>query len=293
MQRAPTSWEIDPDDPRAPPQDLWDRMTLEERQRVLDTLPSEFDVSEASPPEGDFHFNPKVAARDALGGYFQRIGRRVYLACELPVYYPAERMFAPDLIAVLDVEVKERAHWSVSAEGKGVDLALEILWSGKSKKDLEDKVTRYASLGISEYFVFDRRRRRLRGFRLAQGSARYQPIVPQEGRLASTVLDLDLGLEGDRLRFFRGQTALPETHELLARLGTMLGDLEARIERTELRLDEERLRLDEERQRADEERQRADEEQQRADEEQQRADEAERRLAEALAELERIKRERG
>ncbi|KYF98672.1 hypothetical protein BE18_04545 [Sorangium cellulosum] len=264
MQRAPTSWEFDPDDPRAPPQDLWDRMTPEERQRVLDTLPSEFEVSEASPPEGDFHFNPKVAARDTLGGYFQRIGRRVYLACELPVYYPAERMFAPDLIAVLDVEVKERAHWSVSAEGKGVDLALEVLWRGKSKKDLEDNVTRYASLGISEYFVFDRRRRRLRGFRLAQGSARYQPIVPQDGRLTSAVLDLDLGLEEDRLRFFQGQTALPDTRELLARLDTMVGGLETRIEQTERRLDEER----------------------------QRADAAERRLAEALAELERLKRER-
>ncbi|KYF57226.1 hypothetical protein BE04_37590 [Sorangium cellulosum] len=285
MQRAPTSWEIDPDDPRAPPQELWDRMTPEERQRVLDTLPSEFEVSEASPPEGDFHFNPKVAARDTLGGYFQRIGRRVYLACELPVYYPAERMFAPDLIAVLDVEVQERAHWSVSAEGKGVDLALEILWSGRSKKDLADNVARYASLGISEYFVFDRRRRQLRGFRLVQSSGRYQPIVPQEGRLTSAVLALDLGLDGDRLRFFHGQDALPETRELLDRLGTMVGDLEARIERTELRLDEERRRLDEERQRADEA-------QQQLNEERQRADEAERRLAEALAELTRLKGER-
>ncbi|MDC0685033.1 hypothetical protein [Sorangium atrum] len=47
MQRAPTSWVIDPDDPRAPPQELWDRMAPEERQRVLDTLPSKFDISEA------------------------------------------------------------------------------------------------------------------------------------------------------------------------------------------------------------------------------------------------------
>ncbi|MGK4006199.1 Uma2 family endonuclease [Sorangium sp. So ce1036] len=321
MQRAPTYWVIDPDDPRAPPQELWDRMTPEERQRVLDTLPSEFEVSEASPPEGDFHFNPKMAARDALGGFFERIGRRVYLACELPVYYPAERMFAPDLIAVLDVEVKERAHWSVSAEGKGVDLALEILWSGRTKKDLEDNVTRHASLGISEYFVFDRRRRRLRGYRLAQDGARYLPIVPQEGRLTSAVLDLDLALEEDRLRFFHGQTAVLETRELLARLGTMMGDLEARIERTELRLNEERQRADEERRRVDEAERRADEERRRVDEaerradeerrrvdeaerradeerrrldrERQRADEAERRLAEALAELARLKRERG
>ncbi|WP_437680346.1 Uma2 family endonuclease [Sorangium sp. So ce131] len=272
QQRAPTSWVIDPDDPRAPPQELWDRMTPDERQRVLDTLPSEFEVSEASPPEGDFHFNPKAAAKETLGGYFQRIGRRVYLACELPVYYPAERMFAPDLIAVLDVEVKERSVWSASAEGKGVDLAMEVLWSGSSKKDLEDNVTRYAALGIPEYFVFDRRRRRLRGFRLAAGSARYQPIVPQEGRLTSAVLGLDLGLEGDRLRFFHGLAPLPETHELLTRLGAMVGDLEARLDETEQRLDEERQRTDEERQ---------------------RADDAERRLAEALAELERLRRERG
>ncbi|WP_438028477.1 hypothetical protein [Sorangium sp. So ce233] len=54
-------------------------MTPEERQRVVDALPSEFEIPEASPPEGDFHFNAKVAARDTLGGYFQSIGKRVYL----------------------------------------------------------------------------------------------------------------------------------------------------------------------------------------------------------------------
>ncbi|WP_437649422.1 Uma2 family endonuclease [Sorangium sp. So ce362] len=272
MQRAPTSWVIDPDDPRAPPQELWDRMTPEERQRVLDTLPSEFEVSEASPPEGDFHFNAKVAARDTLGGYFQSIGKRVYLACELPVYDAAGRMVAPDLIAVLDVEVKERACWSESAEGKGVHLALDILWNERSKKKLEDSAARHASLGIPEYFVFDRRRRRLRGFRLAAGSARYQPIAPHEGRLTSAVLDLDLGLEGDRLCFYHALARLPEPREVLARLGAMVDDLAARIEDAEQRIDEAEQRLDEERR---------------------RADEAERRLAEALAELARLKRERG
>ena len=256
---------IDPDDPRAPPQELWDRMTLEERQRVLDALPSEFEVSQANPPEGDFHFNPKVSARDTLGGYFQRIGRRVYLACELPIYYPGERMFAPDLIAVLDVELKERASWSVSAEGKGPDLALEIVWGGNRWKDLETNVTRYASLGIPEYFVFERGRRRLRGFRLVAGAPRYQPIVPQEGRFTSAVLGLELALEGDRLRFFHGLAPLPETGELIARLGARVSELSTRVEETERLLDEER----------------------------QRAEDSEGKLAEALAELERLRRERG
>ncbi|WP_437817629.1 Uma2 family endonuclease [Sorangium sp. So ce1078] len=272
MERAPVSWVIDPDDPRAPPQEIWDRMTPEERQRVVDALPSEFDISEASLPEGDFHFNAKVAARDTLGGYFQSIGKRVYLACELPVYYPAGRMVAPDLIAVRDVEVKERACWSVSAEGKGVDLAMEILWNERSKEELENIAARYASLGIPEYFVFDRRRRRLCGFRLAAGSARYEPIARQAGRLTSAVLDLDLGLEGDRLCFYYALARLPEPREVLARFRAMVNDLMARREEAEQRLEEAEQRLEEERL---------------------RADEAERRLAEVLVELERLRRERG
>lgn len=247
-------------------------MTPEERQRVLDALPSEFEVSEASPPEGDFHFNAKVAVRDALGGYFQRLGRRVYIASELPVYYPGEPMFAPDLMAVTDVEIKERPSWSVSAEGKGLDLALEIIWSGRAKKDLEDNVARYAALGIAEYFVFDRKRLRLRGFRLAAGSKRYQPLLPQEGRMSSAVLGLELGIEGERLRFYHGLAAVPETAELLARLGSMVSGLSDRIDEAERR---------------------AEEAERQAEAERARADENARKLAEALAEIERLKRERG
>ncbi|MGK4006200.1 Uma2 family endonuclease [Sorangium sp. So ce1036] len=272
MQRAPVTWVIDPDDPRAPPQEIWDRMTPEERQRVLDALPSELEISEPRPPEGDFHFNAKVAARDTLGGYFQSIGKRVYVACELPIYTPDGRMVAPDLIAVRDVEVKERACWSVSAEGKGVDLALDILWNERSQEELEVDIARCASLGIPEYFVFDRRNRRLRGYRLAQDGAGYQPIARHAGRLTSAVLDLDLGVEGDRLCFYYALARLPEPREVLARFRAMVNDLMALREEAEQRLDEAEERLEEA---------------------QQRADEAERRLAEALAELECLRRERG
>jgi len=46
VQRAPINWVIDPDDPRAPPQEIWDRMSPDERQRVLDELPSRIDEAE-------------------------------------------------------------------------------------------------------------------------------------------------------------------------------------------------------------------------------------------------------
>ncbi len=272
MQHAPTSWMIDPADPRAPPQEIWDQMTPAERQRVVDSLPSELEISQANPPEGDFHFEAKAAAKDTLRGYFQRIGRPVYVACELPVYYPKEPLFAPDVIAVRDVELKHRMSWTVSNEGKGLDLALEVLWAGRAKKDLEENVVRYAALGIPEYFVFDRRRLRLRGYRLPGPTAtRYQPIIPQEGRLASSVLDLELGIEGETLRFYHGLAPLPEAGELIARLGSLVGDLEARMEEAERR---------------------AEETERRIEETERRAEGAERALAEALAEIDRLKRER-
>src|SRR5690606_32622624 len=118
---------IDPNDPRAPSEAQWAKLNESERQRVADELPSELPRSE--PPEGDPHRIPKEQALDALGEHFRRIGRRLYLSSELPVYYPEERVFAPDVIAVLDVEPHERDRWLVSAEGKGIDLAIEIVVS--------------------------------------------------------------------------------------------------------------------------------------------------------------------
>jgi Uma2 family endonuclease len=275
---SPTAYRVDPDDPRAPPSDVWARMSPAERQRVLDSLPSEFPASEAAPPEGDEHFTAKTGARSALDSYFTRIGRRVYLACELPVYYPGERMFAPDVLAVLDVETHKREHWTVDHEGRGLDLVLEVLVSGRRRKDLTENVERYARLGIPEYFVFDRARLKLSGYRLpAPGSRsgrkarRYEPILPQGGRYPSLVLGLDLALDDTRLRFFHGSSALLEADEMIGTLESVLDTVEARARAAEERVAEEtRKRKKEARLRKD----------------------AERRLAEALAEIERLKKSR-
>jgi Uma2 family endonuclease len=253
MQHAPASWVLDLSDPRAPTQAIWDAMTPAERQRVVDTLPSEFEVDQANPPEGDFHFEAKASVKDTLRGYFERIGRKVYLAAELPVYYPGEGMFAPDIMAVVDVETRQRNGWTVSAEGKGLDFAMEILWSGRSKKDLEDNVTRFAALGITEYFVFDRRRLSLRGYRLLEARARrYQPLLAQQGRFSSVVLGLELGIEGDKLRFYHGTASVEDTGERITKLGTMVGDLVARIDEAERRAEEAERQIGDEKRRADE-----------------------------------------
>ncbi len=222
-------WKVDPIDPRAPPLEVWDSLTAAEREVVCASLPSE--IPRATPPEGDGHRVPKARALEALEEFFRRVGRRVYLSSELPVYYPGERMFAPDVIAVLDVEPAERSGWVVSREGKGVDLAIEITLGGDAKKDLEENVVRYARLGIPEYFVLDARSLRLIGYRLEAG--RYRAIVPQGGRWTSAVLGLDLALEAGRVRFYHGSAPLLEAAELIKTLETMMDDVVRRKEEAE------------------------------------------------------------
>src|SRR5690606_18212297 len=217
-----TLWQLDRNDPRAPSSEIWRQLSAEERQAVVEALPSEH--PDAAPPEGDRHRKAKDAPLAALEAYFRKLGRKIYLSSNLPVYYPAERVFAPDLIAVLDVEPHDRDRWVVDAEGKGLDLALEVLYRGDDRKDLERNVERFATLGISEYFIYDRKRTRLTGYTLPEGATSYQPIVPQQGRWPSRVLGLEFGLEGERVRLYAGTAPLPDWMELALRGEQLLAE---------------------------------------------------------------------
>jgi hypothetical protein len=159
-------------------------------------------------------------------------------------------VFAPDVLAVLDVEPGERDRWVVSAEGKGLDFVLEVAVRGDTKKDLVSNVQRYARLGIPEYFAYEPLTPRLSGFRLER-SGTYSPIVPQGGRWASAVLGLELGIEARRIRFFAGTAPLPEADELIANLSKMLDDIVQREQRLVAELEEERERAEEARERAE------------------------------------------
>jgi len=225
--------------PMAPSAEQWEALTPAERAAVVDALPGEVTDAEMSPPEGDRHFKAKIRALDALRGYFARQRRRVYLAAELPTYYPAEPRFAPDLLAVLDADDVERDKWVVSAEGKGLDWVLEIHVGGDRKKDAEHNVARYARLGIPEYFLYDRARNRLSAYRLASPDARtYTAIIPNHGLYESRMLGLDVQVDKDRLRFYAGTALLLESDELIARIQEMADEAQSRAEE-EVRLREE------------------------------------------------------
>lgn len=277
--------------PRAPSREEWARMSEVERARVVEELPGEVTWDEMAMPEGDLHSQAKMGALQALKGYFTRQRRRVYLGTELPVYYPAERRFAPDLVAVLDAESHPRSKWVVSHEGKGLDWVLEVHVGGDRKKDAEYNVKRYARLGIPEYFIYDRARQKLYGYRLPSPEAReYVPIAPERGRYASEVLGLELQVEEGRLRFWAGSALLLEYEELLTRMEVAMAALEQRAdEEARQSAESERQRQDAERRRQEAERRLAEETRLREAETRKR-EELERRLAESQAELERLKR---
>jgi hypothetical protein len=234
-------------------------MTPAERERVEedlnDALAAAIDEERASLPpdalelmaEGDEHQELWIDAKHTLRRHFGRTRRSLYVAANLPVHYPGERSFAPDLLAVVDAPTRKRRSWMVLREGKGIDLCLEICVYGRRRKDRVDNVLRYARLGIREYFLLDVGRHQLRGYRLAGPGARtYERVVPNHGRFVSEVLGLEIGYREGRLRFYAGSAVLltpEEESDDLARL-------------------------------AEEIQQRADAEQQRADTEQQRADQA-------------------
>nr|WP_279636136.1 Uma2 family endonuclease [Corallococcus terminator] len=245
-------------------------MGQEERAQVVDALPGEVTYDEMAMPEGDRHSQPKMSTVDVLRGYFERRGRKVYVGTELPVYYPAERRFAPDLLVVLEAEAHWRDKWVVSHEGHGLDWVMEVHVGGDRKKDAEFNVSRYARLGIPEYFIFDGGRLTLEGYRLATPAARvYSRMEPRHGRLVSEVLGLELQVEGEHLRFWAGNAPLLESRELISRMEGHSLELQRRAEMAERRLSEET---------------------QRRDEETRSREELERRLKELQAEMARMKK---
>jgi hypothetical protein len=259
--------------PRAPTAEAWAAMTPAERDRAEAALlasesQEEIDERDAM-AEGDEHLDAKMEVRDTLRAFYQRQARRIYVGAEIKVFYPGEKGFTPDVLAVTDVDPGPRTCWMVSRERKGIDLALEIHFLGNRRKDLVTNVARYASLGISEYFVYDIPRAQLRGYRLPPSGPRgYEIVRPKRGRHRSEVLDLELALEGGRLRFYAGTAELVTAAELALKLEKMVESAEARAEQEQARAEQEQAR--------------AEQEQARAEQEQARAEQACRRVSAAI-----------
>lgn len=230
------------DDPRIvfPDEETWSRLSPAEREEVIERiLAVENDYREAM-AEGVRHFRNKAGIGADLDAHFRRARRKVFIASELAVFYPAEPMIVPDVLAVVDCDPDiEPDSWVVQDQKRGIDLVIEVRNLGRKQKDLVENVRDYARLSIPEYFSFDCRKGHLRGWRLVEpGATTYQPIVPQRGYLASNVLQLDLAIVEGRLRFFTNESMVPNAEELIERLQTVTDERQSALEELELALGE-------------------------------------------------------
>jgi len=248
--------------PVGPTADEWRAMTPAAREAFLHGVNDALSDPRDTMTEGRPHKKAKARIVELLDLHFKAMGRVVYVAEEMSVVYPGEASFSPDVLAVLDVpqpEDDERLSWVVLDEGKGIDLAFEVLHHGNRTKDLVRNVVWYAELGIPEYFVYDRGQQRIHGYRLAPGSMRYDRIVPQGGRFASKVLGLDLAIQGGKLRFFQGMAELFDTESLIGRLNGMVESLESKADAASAEASQATAKADEATAKADEATAKADE----------------------------------
>ncbi len=139
-------------------------------------------------------------------------GQRAYVAGNLFVYYEPGNptaVVAPDVFVVRGVEQQQRRVFKVWEEGNHrPDVVIEITSRQTAKDDQEDKRKKYVQLGVPEYFLFDPYGEylhpRLQGFRLVRGQYEAMEAAP----LFSTVLGLELRVEGNVLRLYNPQTGM-------------------------------------------------------------------------------------
>ncbi|MFN4033151.1 MAG: Uma2 family endonuclease [Fimbriimonadales bacterium] len=118
------------------------------------------------------------------------------------IEYVEARYKGPDFFLVKGVDgTKRRGKWVVWEEnGRYPDLIIEVVSPSTRRKDERENKRLYARVfRTPEYFMYDRVRRRLVGYRLAGGQERYRRITPDaRGWLWSEVLQAYLGVwEGE------------------------------------------------------------------------------------------------
>ncbi len=230
------------DDPRivAPDEETWRALSPEEKDAAVQQILATFNEYREAMSEGTRHSRPKSQAAVGLDDYFRRSGKSVFVASELGVMYPGKPTIVPDVLAAVNCDPDlEMDSWVVAERGRGIDVVLEFRNLGRKHKDLRDNVQEYAGLKIPEYFSLDVRARQLRGWRLSSpGALKYQPIVPQDGRLSSRMLSLELALMGPRLRFFAEGALIPTTSELAARLRAVSDQQQRRLAEIERERDD-------------------------------------------------------
>ncbi|MGE0711872.1 MAG: Uma2 family endonuclease [Planctomycetota bacterium] len=187
---------------------------------------------------------------------------RCSVHANMPIYYAQgqpKRHVSPDAFFLRGVPFdRERRSYCLWKTGVVPQVVFEVLSRHHEHKDEVTNRGIYAALGVPEYYWFDPDREVLTALRLT-ADGRYEAAVSDaQGRYASPALGLELGLHEGMLALYQDGAYVEPSEDLLARQQRMLAEQrEALAEQREALADKDR------------------------------------QLREALAELERLRRERG
>lgn len=189
-----------------------------------------------------------------------------------------EHPVAPDIAVIQGVAFRRTKSWRIGTHGPAPQVVFEIASEETWAKDLEEKVWKYARMGVEEYYAYDpndpmlslsrRRGRRLFGWHRDPVTGVMQTLpLDADGHLWSPRLNSLLVPDDEYLRLYErpGQMRLTKDEA-----ETLRADIEAAARRIE------KLRADVEARRAEAEARRAEAEARRA--------EMEARKSQALAE---------
>ncbi|RKU13247.1 hypothetical protein C6501_09285, partial [Candidatus Poribacteria bacterium] len=133
----------------------------------------------------------------------------VYVSGNLLIYdVPGKtrRSISPDVMVVFGIEKKRRRTYKIWEEGKAPDFVMEVTSKSTYKNDLRKKKTRYAHIGVREYFLYDPERSYLSdsliGFRLNE-DGKYDAIPSsQDNGILSAVLGIEFSIQGDDIGLY-------------------------------------------------------------------------------------------
>lgn len=192
--------------------------------------------------ETDKHRKLMVDFIQMLEHHFQEVND-VYVSGNLLIYYEEgnpRRSIAPDVFVVFGVGKKPRRTYLTWEEGSTPDFVLEVASPSTYQHDFGSKKELYASvLAVKEYYIYDPYgdiTPSFIGYRLVDG--KYQEITFVDGRLPSTVLDLELSEHAGDLRLYNPTTQqwLQPPEECAEQAEAELAEALAELERLRAKL---------------------------------------------------------
>lgn len=134
---------------------------------------------------------------------------------------PNEYPMAPDIAVIPGIAHRSIRSWRVGKSGPAPQVVFEIASEETWKKDLLEKPSKYARMGVQEYFAYDpnepllsrRTNRRLFGWHLDASGRSMREMQPRsDGSLWSASLEIWLVPDGTMLRLYDRNNQMRLTH---------------------------------------------------------------------------------